>query len=114
MYFLNEDLSKTDRLYLILLKISVCFTAIISYLNDREQMLTISNSGLLIEDISFTPKFPKYSFLYIIIAVAYNPIQPLFYSKILWIITDGITIIFFWLNIEKKKKQYLASFYSDT
>ncbi len=59
-------------------------------------MLRITNRSLLIEDINFAPKFTKFSFMYVVIVIVYNPVYPLFYSKTQWVISDTITVLFFY------------------
>lgn len=105
MYLLFDKSKSLDTVYIILLKISVCFTAIISYLNDKEKMLAISNKGLLFEDIDSKNPASKFSFLFIIILIVYNPIIPHFTSIIFWAICDAFTVVFFWLQTDNAKKE---------
>ncbi|MEQ1796580.1 MAG: DUF6804 family protein [Lacibacter sp.] len=109
MYLLYPEASEIDRIYIILLNIGVCFTAIIGYINDKEKMLVISNKGLLVEEMITDPetKKAKLSFIYILIGIVYNPIIPLFYSNTLWVIMHGVTAVFFIYKMDRGRKSKL-------
>ena len=104
LYQFTSDLSITDIFfYNSLLKIGVCFTCIISFLNDMQKMLVISNKGFLVEqniddykELSNGPNFP-----YILIAIVYNPVYTLFYSYTYWSIAHILTISFLVYKILK-------------
>lgn len=106
-YLLIPDIRATDRVYTALLKVAICFTAIISYFNDKEKMLVISNKGLLIEKMVMDERTlkEKLSFAYIVISIIYNPILPLFYASKYWVAMHLITILFFGYKIWHYKRQ---------
>ena len=47
----------------------------------------------------------KLSFIYIVIAIIYNPILPLFYVPNYWVAMHMITILFFWYKTWHFKRQ---------
>jgi len=106
-YLILPNTRTPDRVYTALLKIAICFTAIISYINDKEKMLVISNKGLLVEKMTMDEKAlkKKLSFIYIVIAIIYNPISPLFYVPNYWVAMHIITILFFWYKTWHFKRQ---------
>ena len=106
MYSLNPELNRPDRIYSILLKIAVCFTSVIGYLNDKGKMLKIFEKGILIEEMAVDADAQKInlSFLYIPIAIVYNPVISLFDSNTLWAVVNVGTAIFLTYKIEKRKK----------
>ena len=106
-YLFKPELRITDSLYTAIVKIAVCFTCLISYINDKEKMLVISNSGLVVEKMLLEAKTlpEKFSFIYILIAIIYNPILPFFYSYTYWTIAHVVTISFLVYKIWYFKKQ---------
>lgn len=106
-YLLLPNTRTPDRVYAAILKIAVCFTAIISYINDKEKMLVISNKGLLVEKMTMDEKAlkEKLSLAYIIVAIIYNPILPLFYIPKYWVVTHIATVLFFGYKIWHFKRQ---------
>ncbi len=106
-YLTIPDTRTPDRLYAALIKLAVCLTAIISYFNDKEKMLVISNKGLLIEPMVMDENYTKekFSFIYLLLVIIYNPILPLFYESDYWVITHIITILFFVYKVWFYKRQ---------
>jgi len=106
-YYLLQNTNPPDRVYAAILKIAVCFTAIISYINDKEKMLVLSSKGLLVEKMIMDEKTlkEKLSFAYIVVAIIYNPILPIFYASEFWIAIHIITILFFGYKIWYFKRQ---------
>lgn len=100
-YLLLPNTGTPDRVYTALLKIAVCFTAIINYINDKEKMLVISSKGLLVEKMIMDEGTLKerLSFAYIVVALIYNPILPVFYASEYWIVMHIVTILFFGYKI---------------
>lgn len=106
-YLILPDTRTPDRVYTAIFKIAICFTAIISYINDKEKMLVINSKGLLVEKMIMDEKTlkEKLSFSYIAVAIIYNPILPLFYASEYWIVMHIITILFFGYKIWYFKRQ---------
>lgn len=106
-YLLLPNTGTPDRIYAALLKIAVCFTGIISYINDKEKMLVISSKGLLVEKMIMDERTmkEKLSFAYIVVAIIYNPILPVFYASEYWIAMHIVTILFFGYKIWYFKRQ---------
>jgi hypothetical protein len=106
-YLILPNTRTPDRVYTALLKIAICFTAIISYINDKEKMLVISSKGLLVEKMIMDEKTlkEKLSFAYIVIAIIYNPILPVFYTSEYWVVMHLVTIIFFGYKVWCFKRQ---------
>ncbi len=106
-YYLLQNTNPPDRVYAAILKIAVCFTAIISYINDKEKLLVLISKGLLVEKMIMDEKTlkEKLSFAYIVVAIIYNPILPIFYASEFWIAIHIITILFFGYKIWYFKRQ---------
>lgn len=103
-YFFVDDEYKLEWFLMKIVRLVVCLTALISYLNDKGKMLIISKDGLLFEECDVSEVKPKLSFLYLIVAILYNPIFSLFYSEIIWLVTDVITASYFTFRNSKDKK----------
>ncbi len=103
-YLWVDDSYITEFYFTRVLKLIVCITALISFLNDKGRMLVICKDGLLFEECDVSEVKPKFSFFYIIIAIVYNPIYSFFNTETIWMVTDVITLLYFMFRSVKNKK----------
>lgn len=83
-----------DSPYLILIKILVCFTAFISFLNDKQRELVVSKKGFLFEELKEGIPVTRnmFSFVYMLMLIGYNPVVPLIEENFVWIFIHILTL----------------------
>ena len=108
MFFLLPEVRNSDRVYDAIVKVTVFFTCVISYLNDKKKMLVISERGFLFEKMNLDERTlpEKFSFIYILIAILYNPIFTPFRSPTSRTIIHLLTIAFLYYKVWFYKKQF--------
>lgn len=82
--------------YSIIVKIAVFIVAMLSYINDQQKMVSISDKSISLEPINIgKPKIEQLSIVYVILAIIYNPIFIFITSKQTWAIMNVLTLIYF-------------------
>lgn len=103
-----DELERDKIFAKIIINLSVCFTCLIGYINDKKKMLVLEkNRGIFIEDMLMDEETlpDKFSFVYIVIAFLYNPIFSPLDSNNYWLAIHILTIGFFSYKFLYFKKQ---------